>query len=172
MLLNWIRIMLSPTIVGGFIGFMVYVSFPNSIGLILGILFLSAGLILGVIWATKVWKSKGGTTSFMSQLYRNSESDLEIIGVEINNRVHVLKYMKEQILECRNDDSNFKINNSSFKKSECAICCKIILPEGNTFVTYSSDKHIICSDCYTKYIISNDFMIELNKLESLLLDMK
>ena len=172
MVLNWFRIMLSPTVVGGFVGFMIYVSFPNRIGLIFGLLFLFTGLILGIIWATKVWKSKGGTISFMSKLYRNTELDSENVELVINDRFHTLKYMKEHILECRNDKSIFIINNTSLQKAECAICCKIILPEGNTFVTYSNDNHIVCSDCYTKYIISDDFMIDFKKLETLLLNTK
>ena len=60
---GWIRIVASPLIIGVLIGFGVYNSKPDKIGLIIAIVIASIGLITGIIWATKVWR-KGSTMDY------------------------------------------------------------------------------------------------------------
>jgi hypothetical protein len=60
---GWIRIVASPFLIGALIGFGVYISKPDTTGLIIAIVIASIGLIIGIIWATKVWR-KGSTLDY------------------------------------------------------------------------------------------------------------
>jgi hypothetical protein len=71
---NWIRIVLSPTLIGGIIGVLIYSSNENTTGLFIGGTFCLAGFVVGIIWATKVWKRKG-TTQFMSRIHASPDID-------------------------------------------------------------------------------------------------
>lgn len=62
-----LQIVASPLIVGIILGFLVYLAVRGTAGVILGSLVVLAGLVVGIIWATKVWR-KHGTMSFMSRL--------------------------------------------------------------------------------------------------------
>jgi hypothetical protein len=70
----WLQIVASPTIVGIIFGASIYASKRDTTGLVIGIIIAFAGLLTGVIWATKVWK-KTGTVEFMSKL--NATPDLD-----------------------------------------------------------------------------------------------
>ena len=52
------RIVASPLLIGLAIGFVVYVSKPDNMRLIIAIIIASLGLIIGIIWAIKIWKKK------------------------------------------------------------------------------------------------------------------
>jgi FtsH-binding integral membrane protein len=66
-LINWLKIVFSPLLIGVVIGIAVYINKPDTTGLYTGILIATLGLIIGVIWATYIWK-KTGTTNYFSRL--------------------------------------------------------------------------------------------------------
>lgn len=68
----WVQIVVSPLFIGTVIGFLVYKKYSSEKGIVLGISIAALGLILGVIWATKIWK-KRGTVEFISKISSNSE---------------------------------------------------------------------------------------------------
>lgn len=70
-----IRIALSPIIIGLGIGAIVYYANPTNGRLLLGIIIILAGLITGVIWATRIYKSKTGTINFLSRTMATPELD-------------------------------------------------------------------------------------------------
>ena len=65
--IGWLQIATSPFLIGVGVGALVYFSNPSSTRLILGILIALTGLIVGIVWATKIWKKKG-TIWFMSRV--------------------------------------------------------------------------------------------------------
>ena len=70
----WLQIVVSPTIAGIIVGAGIYAYKRNTTGLVIGIIIASAGLLTGIVWATKIWK-KTGTVEFMSKL--NATPDLD-----------------------------------------------------------------------------------------------
>lgn len=74
-LIGWLEIMISPTLIGVIIGIIVYLNFPNTTGKVIGISIGILGLLIGVIWATKIFKSKKGTVWFMSRIMATPELD-------------------------------------------------------------------------------------------------
>jgi hypothetical protein len=74
--LSWLRIVASPLIVGVGIGILVYENNPNNTGMTLGIIFSFIGLLVGIVWATKVWR-KTGTSNFMSRVNASPELNSE-----------------------------------------------------------------------------------------------
>ncbi len=73
--IGWIRIALSPVIIGLGIGAIVYYSNPSNGRLLLGIIISLAGIVTGVVWATRIYKSKTGTTHFLSRTMAAPELD-------------------------------------------------------------------------------------------------
>lgn len=73
-LIGWIQIVLSPLLIGLAIGAIIYFNKKDTVGLILGIVVASLGLVIGIIFATKIWKKKG-TISFLSRLSGTPELD-------------------------------------------------------------------------------------------------
>lgn len=72
-LINWFRIVLSPTILGVILGLLIHASSPNINGKILCLALGCIGLIIGIIWACRTWKR--GTSNFISKI--DSSSDLD-----------------------------------------------------------------------------------------------
>jgi hypothetical protein len=68
----WFQIALSPTLAGLILGGLVYLAQPNKLGLTLGISLAFIGVLIGVIWATKVW-NKTGTSTFMARIHATPE---------------------------------------------------------------------------------------------------
>ena len=66
-ILGWLRIVISPTLLGVIVGGIYYLTYPTQNGKIIGILISIVGLIIGIIWATRVFK-KYGTIWFLSRL--------------------------------------------------------------------------------------------------------
>ncbi len=73
-IISWIEIAISPTLIGAILGFLFFLKFKNSNGIIGGIIILLIGVIIGVIWATRIWKTKG-TSNFMSRINAMPELD-------------------------------------------------------------------------------------------------
>lgn len=68
------QIVLSPLLIGSFIGLVVYCYDPSTTRLVFAILIGLAGLIIGIIWAVKVSK-KEGASHFMSRIMATPELD-------------------------------------------------------------------------------------------------
>ena len=73
-IVGWIQIVLSPTLIGIAFGLGIYYNFPNNYGLVFGIFIASIGLIIGIIWATKKFKTTG-TIHFLSRISAIPELD-------------------------------------------------------------------------------------------------
>jgi hypothetical protein len=71
---GWLQIVASPLVAGLVIGALVYLAKRDTIGLAIGITIAAIGLVVGVVWATKVWGRKG-TVNFMSRLLNTPELD-------------------------------------------------------------------------------------------------
>lgn len=72
--IGWLQIVASPFLIGIIIGALIYFPNPSSITLILGIIAAILGLVLGIMWANKVWKGKG-TIWLMSRVMASPELD-------------------------------------------------------------------------------------------------
>ena len=59
---------------GLIIGALCYFALGNDFGRVLGVLIALSGLVIGAIWATKVYK-KQGTIQFLSRIMATSELD-------------------------------------------------------------------------------------------------
>ena len=73
---GWLQIFASPFLIALAVGFIIYLSMPGKLGIIIAILVAVLGLIIGIIWATKTWKKKG-TVNFMSRVSATPELDNE-----------------------------------------------------------------------------------------------
>lgn len=71
---GWIQIVFSPTLLGIAFGFGIYYNFPNLTGMIIGILIIVIGLIIGIVLATKKFKTTG-TIHFLSRIKATPELD-------------------------------------------------------------------------------------------------
>jgi hypothetical protein len=71
---SWLKIVASPLLIAAIIAIIIYLNVPETIGLALSISILLLGLIVGIIWATRVWK-KQGTTNFLARIYATPELD-------------------------------------------------------------------------------------------------
>lgn len=69
---GWILIAAPTSVVGIATGMAIYNANSNFTRLILGIFLAAAGLLFGILWATKVWK-KTGTVKFISRIYSTPE---------------------------------------------------------------------------------------------------
>ena len=52
--------------------FGIYLSKPDTTGLVIAILVAATSLIIGIIWATRVWKKKG-TLNFLSEVLKSDD---------------------------------------------------------------------------------------------------
>ena len=73
-IVGWILITLSPTLLGIAFGLGIYYNFPNIIGMVIGIFVAVVGIIIGMIWATKKFKTTG-TIHFLSRVSATPELD-------------------------------------------------------------------------------------------------
>ena len=74
----WLQIAASPLLIGIGIGIgigaLVYFSNQTTTRLVIGISIAALGLIIGILWATKIWKTKG-TVWFMSRVMASPDLD-------------------------------------------------------------------------------------------------
>lgn len=71
--LNYLKIMASPTLIGVFIGIIVYANKPDDVGLIIAFTFTVIGIICGILLANFA-KRKVGATEFMARI--NASPDI------------------------------------------------------------------------------------------------
>ncbi len=87
-IIGWLQIVASPFLIGLGIGVLIYFSNQNNTNLIIAIGLAILGLIIGIIWATKIWKTKGSMW-FVSQVSATPDLDnLNTIDNEKNSRQH------------------------------------------------------------------------------------
>jgi hypothetical protein len=70
--LAWLQIAASPIIIGLIAGALIYVYNRNAYGLTIGITVALLGVIIGALWAARVWKRRG-TVEHMARLIHMSE---------------------------------------------------------------------------------------------------
>ncbi len=73
-IIGWLQIVASPLLIGLGIGGFIYFSDPTLLRLIIAIIISTIGLVIGIIWANKIWKTKG-TVWFMSQVSATPDLD-------------------------------------------------------------------------------------------------
>lgn len=73
-IIGWLQIVASPLLLGLVLGAIIYFSSPSDGRLALGIFVALVGLIVGIIFATRVWK-KQGTMHFVSRIMATPELD-------------------------------------------------------------------------------------------------
>jgi hypothetical protein len=73
-IIGWLQIVASPFLAASIVGAIIYFSRPNTTRLIIAIAILTIGLVVGIIWATRVWRKKG-TIHFMSRIMATPEFD-------------------------------------------------------------------------------------------------
>jgi hypothetical protein len=76
-ILNWIKIILSPLLIGLLLGFLFYLYKPDLVGIIFGSLITLLGLIFGIYYARKISK-RMSATEFNSIIH--SSPDLDHFG--------------------------------------------------------------------------------------------
>jgi len=64
---GWVRIMLSPLLMGTILAVITYFLLPTAVGLVIGGVLMGIGLMIGILWANKIYKSKKGTMGYLSQ---------------------------------------------------------------------------------------------------------
>jgi hypothetical protein len=69
----WLRIALSPTILGCILGLLIYNESPTKLGLVFALVVASIGAALGIVWATRV-SIKKGALKFITR-YPNEEDE-------------------------------------------------------------------------------------------------
>lgn len=73
-ILAWLQIVASPVLISLVIGVIIYVLKPDDTGFLISICVVSLGLIIGITWATIVWKKKG-TLDYLSKVRESPEFD-------------------------------------------------------------------------------------------------
>lgn len=68
----WLQIAASPIVIGLIAGALIYLYNRNVYGLTIGITVAVLGIIIGALWATRVWK-KTGTVEHMGRLLHMPE---------------------------------------------------------------------------------------------------
>jgi hypothetical protein len=71
---GWLQIVASPLSGGLLIGAIIYFSNPTILRLIIAIAIATIGLIVGIVFATRIWK-KQGTIHFVSRVMASPELD-------------------------------------------------------------------------------------------------
>lgn len=74
---SFLRIVISPLLIGCFIGIVIYANKTDDIGFFIGLLFVIIGLVVGVKLAMWARKNQGSATEFNAQV--NSSRDIDDI---------------------------------------------------------------------------------------------
>lgn len=81
-ILAWLQIVASPTLFALAISAIIYFQNPTQTNLIIGIVIIVLGIILGILYANKIWKTKG-TVWFVSQI--SATPDIDKVNENKNN---------------------------------------------------------------------------------------
>ena len=73
-IIAWLQIVASPLIIGLGIGAFIYFPNPTLTRLSIAIIISVLGLIIGIVWANRIWKTKG-TLWFISQVSATPDLD-------------------------------------------------------------------------------------------------
>ncbi len=73
--IGWLQIVASLLPIGLGIGAAIYFPNPTTTRLIIGISIATLGLIIGILWASKIWKTKESTIWFVSRIMATPELD-------------------------------------------------------------------------------------------------
>ena len=73
-LVGWLQIVASPLLAGLVLGAIVYFSNPTTLRLLIAIGVVLISLIIGIVFATRIWK-KQGTMHFVSRVMASPELD-------------------------------------------------------------------------------------------------
>lgn len=88
--IGWLQIVASPTLICGGIGALIYFRNPNMTNLIIAICICLVGIVGGILFANKIWKTKG-TIWFVSRV--NASPELDNLNVKIKpDFIAILKY--------------------------------------------------------------------------------
>ena len=90
-IIGWLQIVASPLLIGLGIGAIIYFPDPTLLRLIIGIIISIIGLIVGIVWANKIWKTKG-TVWFMSQV--SATPDLDNFNANQEEKKRQIKHEK------------------------------------------------------------------------------
>lgn len=63
--LGWLRIAASPILISIALAVALYINLPNNWNLALALVTIQLGIIVGIMWASRVWK-KHGTMNFLA----------------------------------------------------------------------------------------------------------
>jgi hypothetical protein len=72
--IGWLQIVASPLLISLGIGAAIYFSNPTITRLIIAIIIIVLGLVVGIVWANRIWKTKG-TMWFISQVSATPDLD-------------------------------------------------------------------------------------------------
>lgn len=88
--IGWLQIVVSPTLICGGIGAFIYFRNPTLTNLIIAICISFVGIVGGILYANKIWKTKG-TVWFMSRV--NASPELDNLNEKIKpDFIAILKY--------------------------------------------------------------------------------
>lgn len=71
---GWLQIVASPLLAGLVIAALIYFSNPSTLRLVIAIGVILIALVIGIVFATRVWK-KQGTMHFVSRISASPELD-------------------------------------------------------------------------------------------------
>ena len=71
---SWLKIVASPLLIAVIIAVIIYLNVSGILGLILSVSILMVGVVVGVILATRIWKTLG-TTTFLARIHATLELD-------------------------------------------------------------------------------------------------
>lgn len=71
---GWLQIVVSPLLAGLVLGAIIYFSNPTTMSLVIAICVVLISLIVGIVFATRIWK-KQGTMHFVSRVMASPELD-------------------------------------------------------------------------------------------------
>lgn len=85
--IGWLQIVASPTLLCCVIGAVIYFPNPSSTKLIIAVCIVLFGLVGGILYANKIWKTKG-TVWFISRVSATPELDNEKVDKQKGERAN------------------------------------------------------------------------------------
>ncbi len=75
-ILGWLQIAASPLAIAILLGGVIFFIRPGRSTLFIAILLVAAGLMIGIVWATRVWRKKG-TINYLSRIMATPDLEKE-----------------------------------------------------------------------------------------------